>query len=99
MAASSLVAKRQTIAKNAVASAAALLDAAGGLKYERQVELQLDTGFQDSDFTIPELEHTDKATVDAVLGDISTALEAFLDAPIQGGGSPRRDYLLKIKRA
>ena len=99
MAASSLVAKRQTIAKNSVALATALLDAANGLVYERGVELELDAPFADSDFTIPELEHTDKGTVDAILGDITTALTAFLDAPIQGGGSPRRAYLLKIRRS
>lgn len=99
MAASSLVTKRQTIAKNTVSLATALLDASTGLAYERGVQLQLDTPFQDSDFTIEELEHTDKSSVDSVLGNITTDLTAFLDAPIQVGGSSRRAYLLKIRRA
>lgn len=99
MAATSLVAKRQALAKAAVASATALIDAASGLTYTRSVELELDTPFQDSDFTITELEHTDKGTVDAVLGDIVTALNTWLDDDIQPGGASRRAYLLKIRRA
>lgn len=94
-----LVSKRQRIANAAVTSATALIDAASGLTFSRAEELQLSTPFQDSDFTSSDtLKHTTKEGVDAVLGDILTDLNTFLDAAIQPGGASRRSYLLAVRR-
>ncbi len=94
-----LIVKRQRIANTAVTSAMALLDSAAGLTFSRAEELQLSTGFQDSDFTSDtNLKHTTPAGVDAVLGDILTDLNTFLDDPIQPAGASRRSYLLAVRR-
>jgi hypothetical protein len=97
--AANLVGKRQRLAQSAIAGATALLDAANGLTFTDKEQNELSVGFQDSDFTLAGIDHTTKETVDVILSVLTPALNAWLDAPIDGGaGAPRRAYFTQIRK-
>ncbi len=93
-----LTAKRQAIAAAAVASATALLDAESGLQAASTQSAQAGS-FDDSEFTLPTLQHLTAFLVGEVLSTLVPDIESFLSGHLQNNNALpiRRDLLLQMR--
>lgn len=94
-----LTAKRQRIARSAIASATALYDAYSGLKVA-QLEAAQSGNFDDDELVGEELGHVSAYLVGLCLTTVVTEFETWLNGRVNGdNGLPKRsEVLLQLRR-
>lgn len=94
-----LVAKRRRIAGAGVSNATALLDAANGLAIGK-LERAQSGNFLDADLETSELQHLTTTNIGLLFDFLTTELNTWLDAKVDGNnGLPsRRELLIQLRR-